>query len=77
MKRSDLTTATVLAAVRDHATYAFERLASQYPPKVVQAAFDRDGRKGLLECGVSLQRPWLSPAGRWYLQVDRSPCDRS
>lgn len=76
MKRSDLTTTAVLTAVRDHAFGAFEYLAAQYPPKVVLAAFDRDARKGLIEYGVSQRCPWLSPAGRWYLQADRAPLDR-
>jgi hypothetical protein len=62
VKRSDLGTAEVLSAIRDHGSKAFEHLAATYPAKIVRAAFARDGRTGLLDFGVSLDRPWLSPA---------------
>lgn len=68
MKRSDLTTAQVLEAVHTHGFSAFEHLAETYPEKIVQAAFERDVRSGLLEYGVSLGRPWLSPTGKRQLE---------
>lgn len=68
MKRSDLGTDPVLAAVREFRSGAFEGLAEKYPAKIVRAAFERDVKAGLLECGVSIDRPWLSPAGRSRLE---------
>ncbi|MGW2582945.1 hypothetical protein ACWCYZ_16690 [Streptomyces virginiae] len=76
MKRSDLTTTTLLTAIEAHGPGAFAVLTVGYPPKVVHAAYDRDLRRGLLECGVSLRTAWLSPSGRWYLARKRGtpPC---
>jgi hypothetical protein len=73
VKRSDLATSEVLAAVRDHRFRAFEYLADRYPAKVVAAAFSRDVRAGLLEYGVSLVRPWLEPAGERLLAAGGGP----
>jgi hypothetical protein len=67
MKRSDLTTAEALTAVHQHGYGAFEYLSASYPVKVVRAAFARDDRAGLLEYGVSADRPWLTPAGQHRL----------
>ncbi|MFF2331814.1 MULTISPECIES: hypothetical protein [unclassified Streptomyces] len=64
MKRSDLSTPAVLRAVRDHGTSAYEHLAAHYPHKIIRAAFARDRRSRLIECGVTVDRPWLTEAGR-------------
>lgn len=69
MKRADLTTYDVLTAVREHRFSAFEQRAEKYPAKVVRAAIARDVGAGLLEYGVSADRPWLSPAGEHQLEV--------
>lgn len=63
MKRSDLTTREVLSAVRRHRVGAFERLLSKYPEKIIRAAIDRDIRTGMLDYGVTADRPWLTPEG--------------
>ncbi|MGW1938968.1 hypothetical protein [Streptomyces goshikiensis] len=64
MKRADLPTPAVLDAVSTHGFRAFERLIEQYPVKIVRAAIARDVRTGVLEYGVSADRPWLSPRAR-------------
>lgn len=64
MKRADLPTAVVLACVHQHGTGAFEVLTATYPIKVVRAAIARDLRRGYIEYGVTLDRPWLTPQGR-------------
>jgi hypothetical protein len=75
VKRSDLASVAVLAAVRERRFEAFEHLCEQHPAKVVRAAISRDVRAGLLECGVSLDRPWLSPAGEQRLSTERGERD--
>lgn len=62
MKRSNVTTSAVLAAVAERNRCA--ALFDQYPEKVVLAALEREDRRGLIECGVSLRTAWLTPAGR-------------
>ncbi|MYV56517.1 hypothetical protein [Streptomyces sp. SID3212] len=69
-KRSDLTTVALLTAVQRHGFNAWETLAAAYPPKLVQAAIQRDIKAGHLEYGVSLERPWLTPQGTWRLNAD-------
>lgn len=59
MKRSDLTTDVVLAAIREHGMKAWDVLTETYPPKVVLAAFRRDTDHRILECGVAEERPWI------------------
>lgn len=59
MKRSDLTTAEVLATVESAGFKAYEILAERYPGKIVLAAFEREVNAGRLDYGVSLARPWL------------------
>jgi hypothetical protein len=61
VKRSDLPTSAVLDAVAVHGFSAFEHLTAQHPVKIVRAAIARDVRNGLLEYGVSADRPWLAP----------------
>lgn len=75
MKRSDLRTSEVLAAVRERKFKAFEHLCEQYPVKVVRAALMRDVRAGWLEYGVCLERPWLTPAGEQRLSGEGSDQD--
>lgn len=67
MKRADLTTQTVLEAVRGHFPLAYEHLAQRYPGKVILAAFEREYRKSRLEYGVSEARPFLTPEGWQWL----------
>lgn len=74
MKRADLATMTVLTAVAAHGAQAFEHLTADYPPKIVTAAMARDTRAGLLECGVSAVRPWLTPAGRHSFTHEPERC---
>lgn len=62
MKRSDLDTATVLAAVADGEGYT--SLCERFPHKIVLAAFEREIQRGNLEYGVSVQTAWLTPQGR-------------
>ncbi|MBB4931827.1 hypothetical protein F4561_002647 [Lipingzhangella halophila] len=64
MKRADLDTRTVLAAIRDHGMSAYGHLCATYPEKVVLAAFEREVRAGRTECGVAPHLPWLTRAGR-------------
>lgn len=59
MKRSDLSTAEVLATVRRVGFRAYETLAERYPGKVVLAAFEREVNAGRLDYGVSLAYPWV------------------
>jgi hypothetical protein len=63
VKRADLPTKTVLRAVRDHFPNAYEHLVRDYPGKVVIAAFERDIRKGMLDYGTTIARPFLTPKG--------------
>lgn len=71
MKRADLDTRTVLAAVRDHGTGAYGHLADRFPAKIVVAAFEREVRARRLECGVNVTLPFLEPDG-WRWLEDRS-----
>lgn len=64
MKRSDLDTRTVLAAIAEHRFEAHEHLARRFPPKLVLAAFLREDQAGRTEYGVAAHLPWLTDAGR-------------
>lgn len=68
MKRSDLTTQDVLEAVRDHFPSAYAHLTERFPKKVVIAAFERETRKGLLDFGTTIARPFLTAEGRRALE---------
>lgn len=68
-KRSDITTEMVLRAVHEHYMDAYEHLASRFPSKVVIAAFYRDTDRGLIDYGVSVTRPFLTPEGRAVLGI--------
>lgn len=59
MKRSDLTTQKVVETIDRWRFRAWEYLCLQYPPKIVYAAFLRDVRKGVLDYGVCVERPWI------------------
>lgn len=39
----------------------------QLPPKLVEAKLEHLIRRGLLECGVTVLRPWLTGEGRELL----------
>ncbi|MFE0699131.1 hypothetical protein [Streptomyces sp. NPDC058872] len=74
MKRSDLSTETVLTAVATYGSRAFEHLEADYPPKIVAAAMARDTSAGLLDYGVSAVRPWLTPAGKYRFTHEPERC---
>jgi hypothetical protein len=71
-KRADLSTIEVLSAIAicrtDHGNYAWEYLCRRYPPKVVWAALDREDRRGHINWGVSMRRPWLEGKGEQALR---------
>jgi len=47
---------------------AYQVLYERYPPKQVDAKFEKIYRKGYIECGVSARTGWLTPKGRAKLQ---------
>lgn len=47
---------------------AYQALYERYPPKKVDAKFEKIYRKGYIECGVSARTGWLTPKGRAKLQ---------
>lgn len=67
MKRADLPTLAVCAAVDRYGMGAFDALAAAYPWKVVLAAVHRDVARGYLSYGVSPMRPFLAARGRALL----------
>ncbi|GHE32379.1 hypothetical protein GCM10017673_39130 [Streptosporangium violaceochromogenes] len=69
MKRSDLNTPTVLAAIQEHGFAALAELAERFPRKVVLAAYAREERAGNLEYGVSAGSPWLTSKGEATLRA--------
>jgi len=69
MKRSDITTATVLASVAER--NRCQALYDRHPAKIVDAALEREIQGGLIECGVSLRTAWLTTLG----QVARKQID--
>ena len=44
-------------------SFAFDILYEQYPPKQVDAKFEKIYRKGYIECGVSVRTGWLTGKG--------------
>lgn len=64
MKRADLTTPMILAAVHAHGVDAWEVLTADYPPKLILAALQREVDAGRLDYGVALHRPFLTDKGR-------------
>ena len=72
MATKDITDAQVCAAVADARLGsipllpAYELLAARtgQPAKVCWRAPERADRRGLVEYGVSLRYPWLTPAGK-------------
>jgi hypothetical protein len=73
MKRADLTTRMVLAAVEAHGVWAWETLVREYPPKLVLAAYQREVDAGRLNYGVALHRPFLDDKGKAFLASEDSP----
>lgn len=66
-----LTMAHFLAAVRDHVTDAREvLLAEGHHPNVVYAKAEKAARKGYTDYGVVADRPWLTDAGRAFLDTE-------
>jgi hypothetical protein len=72
-KRSDLPTWQILEIVDQWRTMAWEHLTDRMgvPSKVALAALMRDTDRGLLDCGVSAERCWLTPAGELQLALTR------
>ncbi|HEY9016180.1 MAG TPA: hypothetical protein VIM84_14090 [Gemmatimonadales bacterium] len=71
-KRSDLTTAIVLVAVRHYGTHAhFALTLMGWPGKVVSAALLREIDAGHLDCGFSTDRCWLTMSGLRRLEGGR------
>lgn len=77
MKRSDISTITVLLAAllahskdnMDHKmTWEYIKIATEAPEKIIYAAMDREDRNGNLEWGVSLRTAWLSDKGKLRLE---------
>lgn len=66
-KRSDVPTAVVLSCVYTLGFTAFDVLSETFPAKVVYAAFLRDMSRGLMECGTTETKPWLTPDGKQWL----------
>lgn len=72
MKRSDISTLTVLsAALNAHRIKGSGKMTWEYileetgaPLKIIYAAMDREDRAGYLEWGVSLRTAWLSEKGK-------------
>jgi hypothetical protein len=46
------------------------------PAKVARAALYRDLRRGLLDCGTTVERPWLTDRGRALIGADPARPDR-
>lgn len=66
-KRSDVPTAVVLSCVYTLGFTAFDVLSETFPAKIVHAAFMRDMSRGLMECGTTETKPWLTPDGKQWL----------
>lgn len=66
-KRSDVPTTVVLSCVYTLGFTAFDVLSETFPAKIVLAAFMRDMSRGLMECGTTETKPWLTPAGKQWL----------
>lgn len=43
-------------------------ILSTYPRKVVERKLERLEQRRLLDCGVTILRPWLTPEGEAYLR---------
>lgn len=74
MKRSDISTLTVLSMVNEIDVCGLQRNAFYHlcentgaPPKVVLAALNRDADAGYLEYGLWVKAPWLTEKGKEYL----------
>lgn len=82
-KTADISTRAVLEAVEAYARDAergvyirpFECLMLLFgcAEKVADNAVHREIYRGLLDCGVSVALPWLTPQGKHWLEVDRAP----
>ncbi len=67
MSKAELTMQRLLDEVAMSGVGAYEELIEEgYPPKVVEAKMRKGIRRGLLECGVSEVRCWLTDAGVTY-----------
>lgn len=78
-KTADISTLAVLEAVETIISYVaaekkpYEILMAQFNcvEKVADGAVMREVNKGLLDYGVSLAYPWLTPAGAHWLEFKR------
>lgn len=64
---SDISPLMLLNAIHFLNFGAFEHLCETFPPKVVLKAIERDDRNGLIDYGVSIMKPWITPKGREIL----------
>lgn len=71
-KRSDISSAVLVACVQTYSWRAWEVLCETFPPKVVLAAFLRDNDRGYLGCGTSSIRCWVEPAGKDLIRSERN-----
>lgn len=70
-KRSDISTLMLVACVHAYSWRAYEVLCETFPEKVVEAAFLRDNNRGYLNCGTSLIRCWVEPAGVHLIRSEK------
>ena len=74
MKRSDITTLSVLKACdkfhkKSKKLMAIETLINEYslPKKIIYRAMERDCKNGLIEYGTSLGTAWVTETGYKFL----------
>ncbi|MEV5325166.1 hypothetical protein ACFMQL_05755 [Nonomuraea fastidiosa] len=60
----ELTTKTVLAAIRDHGDAAYDFLVDDYPPDQVIAEFTKAARSGFTTFGLAVHMATLTEKGR-------------
>lgn len=61
----------VLAVVQAYGNRAWFVLTDTFPDKVVDAAYQRDLRSGMLDAGKSLRHAWLTVEGQKAIQRER------
>ena len=70
-KRSDISSAVLVACVQVYSWRAYEVLCQTFPEKVVYAAFLRDNDRGYINCGTSSIRCWVDPDGERLIRSER------
>lgn len=71
-KRSDISSAVLVACVKVYSWRAYEVLCETFPEKVVYRAFERDNDRGYLNCGTSIVRCWVDPDGERLIRSERN-----